>query len=334
MSPSRNFISLLLVALTIPSFAAEAAALKQYSISDITVSGLSAGAYMAVQMHVAFSSLVNGSAIFAGGPFYCAEGNLMYAEYKCMQTYQGLPNVDQLVSLTKTDEKTGDIDKTANLADDKVYLFSGSADTVVKSDVMHSLQEYYNFFVSPSAIVADFNVKAEHCWPTLSNGEACATLGSPYIGKCNFDGAASALKTLYGQNLNARGSYVAGNLQAFSQSPYLPAKAASLADTGYIYVPTACASGTTTCHLHISFHGCLQTADEIKNQYATDIGLNEWAETNNIIVLYPYVKKSLTIPSNPNGCWDWWGYTDKYYGVKSGVQMKFVRDLIKAVSGK
>lgn len=40
--------------------------IKKYSISDVTVSGLSSGGYMAVQMHVAYSSVINGSAIFAG----------------------------------------------------------------------------------------------------------------------------------------------------------------------------------------------------------------------------------------------------------------------------
>lgn len=44
--------------------------LGPYSVSDVTVSGLSAGAYMAVQMHVAYSSIVNGSAIFAGVSFF------------------------------------------------------------------------------------------------------------------------------------------------------------------------------------------------------------------------------------------------------------------------
>lgn len=43
--------------------------LGPYKVSDITVSGLSAGAFMAVQMHVAYSSIVNGSAIFAGVSF-------------------------------------------------------------------------------------------------------------------------------------------------------------------------------------------------------------------------------------------------------------------------
>lgn len=40
--------------------------LGPYKVSDITISGLSAGGFMAVQMHVAFSSIINGSAIFAG----------------------------------------------------------------------------------------------------------------------------------------------------------------------------------------------------------------------------------------------------------------------------
>lgn len=41
-------------------------ALGPYAISDVTVSGISSGGYMAVQLHVSHSSVVNGSAIFAG----------------------------------------------------------------------------------------------------------------------------------------------------------------------------------------------------------------------------------------------------------------------------
>lgn len=40
--------------------------LGPYKVSDVTVSGFSAGGFMAVQMHVAYSSVVNGSAVFAG----------------------------------------------------------------------------------------------------------------------------------------------------------------------------------------------------------------------------------------------------------------------------
>jgi hypothetical protein len=305
--------------------------LGPYKVSDITVSGLSAGGFMAVQMHVAFSSIINGSAVFAGGPFYCAEGNLMTAEYKCMKTYEGLPNVDTLVTLTKNDAKVGTIDDTANLKDDRVYLFSGTEDSVVDPKVMDTLQTYYNFFVQPNNIVADFAVKAQHCFPTLAYGEACSQLSSPYIGKCQFDGASKAFSALFG-TLNAKSTAVKANLMSFNQGPYFNDRHSSIGDTGYIYVPTACSSGAS-CRLHVALHGCLQTIDDIGNDFAAQIGMNEWAESNNIIVLYPYAKKSMSMPSNPNGCWDWWGYTDKSYGLKTGVQMQFVRQLIKEVSG-
>lgn len=40
--------------------------LGPYDVSTITVSGVSSGAYMAVQMHIAFSSIISGAASFAG----------------------------------------------------------------------------------------------------------------------------------------------------------------------------------------------------------------------------------------------------------------------------
>ncbi len=45
--------------------------LASYALPLITVGG-----YMANQFHVAFSGDVQGAAIFAGGPFYCARNNL------------------------------------------------------------------------------------------------------------------------------------------------------------------------------------------------------------------------------------------------------------------
>ena len=315
------------------SFALDSA-LGPYKVSDVTVSGISSGGYMAVQMHISHSAIVNGSAVFAGGPFYCAEGDILFAENKCMKIIEGLPNVEGLVALTRDDAAFGYIDPVSHLKDDRVYLFSGKADTVVHPEVVHSLRTYYQHFVETNNVVSDFNVDAEHCIPTDGTyGEECASLSSPYIGVCNFDGAYAGLKTLYG-NLKPRVSPVGSNLIKFKQTPYIEGVETSLAEFGYIYVPTACANGET-CRLHISFHGCLQTEEDIGNAYATYSGFNQWAESNNMIVLYPYTKKSNELPLNPKGCWDWWGYSDKlYYGTRLGKQIIFVRNLIKAISGK
>ena len=48
------------------------AAFAKIDPTDITVSGISSGAFSAHQFHIAFSSLVKGAGIVAGGPFGCA----------------------------------------------------------------------------------------------------------------------------------------------------------------------------------------------------------------------------------------------------------------------
>eukprot|EP00981_Chlorochromonas_danica_P009820 scaffold2831_cov249-Ochromonas_danica.AAC.21 len=306
--------------------------LGPYKVSDVTVSGFSAGGFMAVQMHVAYSSVVNGSAVFAGGPFYCAQGTTTFAENKCMQTTMGLPNVNQLIGLTNTDYMAGLIDRPNNMLDDRVYLFSGADDTVVDPKVVDSLQSYYSAYVRTYNIVADYAVPAEHTFPTLTQGGQCSSLASPYIGKCNFDGAGTALQALYYNSLQSGGQAVPENLFSFDQTAFFTNARSSIGDTGYIYVPTACQQGAS-CHLHVAFHACGQDIDSIGDKFASITGFNDWAEANNFIVLYPFVKKSQSNPVNPQGCWDWWGYTNDYYGVQQGVQMQFARSLIKAVSG-
>ena len=80
--------------------------------------------------------------------------------------------------------------------------------------------------------------QAEHCMPTLKYGEECTTLGSPYIGNCNFDGAGAALTTIYGgaAALNAPVQMVAANLFSFSQKPYISGIHTSLGDRSAIHV--------------------------------------------------------------------------------------------------
>jgi hypothetical protein len=58
--------------------------------------------------------------------------------------------------------------------------------------------------------------------------------------------------------------------------------------------------------------------------------LNEYADTNNMIVLYP---QATTMAGNPRGCWDWWGYQSAQYALKSGPQMVAVVNMVKALSG-
>src|SRR5688500_7176961 len=60
--------------------------------SQTSVSGLSSGGFMAVQMHVAYSgTFKKGVGVVAGGPFYCAEGSITNATGRCMASPAGIP---------------------------------------------------------------------------------------------------------------------------------------------------------------------------------------------------------------------------------------------------
>lgn len=65
----------------------------------------------------------------------------------------GGPDTERLISLTNSDFSKGYIDNPINIKDDKIYIFSGAADTVVRTNVVKALQTYYQYFASINNIV-------------------------------------------------------------------------------------------------------------------------------------------------------------------------------------
>ena len=55
----------------------------------------------------------------------------------------------------------------------------------------------------------------------------------------------------------------------------------------------------------------------------------EWADSNNLIVLYPQAESTAL---NPFGCWDWWGYTGDGYATRTGTQMTAIRAMIGRIA--
>jgi hypothetical protein len=223
---------------------------------------------------------------------------------------------------------------------------------------MESLATMYARLDVPS-ITRIFNYSAEHAWVTSKYGNACNHLGPEFINNCNYDFAGHYLAAAFAAmdlpwNSTA-GTYASKSLVTFSQAAFgaVPANN-SLAKTGYVYVPVACttaaaadsdsdsdsdsAAGTSECHLHVNFHGCTQAAAEVKEGYVSRTQLNEWAEANNIVVLYPQTSPEATgaanDPLNPLACWDIWGYDDKDYATKAGVQTSIVRRMVGALLGE
>ena len=293
----------------------------------ITVSGISSGAYAAVQAHVALSSTISGAAAIAGGPYHCAEGNVMRALGRCISGAD--LDVAPLIEATRSAADAGDIDPVDSMSHDRVWLFHGQADPIVGAAVTEALASFYADFVPQDAIALIDNVAVTHGWPTLDQGIACDQMGGDFINACDYDAAGAILQHLYGP-LDAPLTIREDSFQSLEQASVVP-EGGSFAETGFAYVPKACASDAAECRLHIAFHGCRQSKEFVEDRFARMSGLNEWAESNRIIVLYPQVNKSMM---NPQGCWDWWGYTGADYDQRSGKQVAGVAALIAAWSEK
>lgn len=295
--------------------------------TQTTVSGLSSGGFMAVQLHVAYSAtFAAGAGVVAGGPFYCAEGSVVNATGRCMSSPASIPT-STLISTTNSWASQGLIDPVVNLQNSKVYLFSGSADTVVKQGVMDALNTYYKSFVPAANIAYKKDIAAEHAMVTDDYGNACATKGAPYISDCNFDLAGNILQQLYG-TLNPRNNaaLATGNFIEFKQSAFITNH--GMATTGWAYVPQACqAGGSATCRLHVVLHGCKQNVSDVQQQYVRNTGYNRWGDSNNIVMLYPQTSTAAT-----NSCWDWWGYDNANYSKKSGPQMAAIKAMVDQIS--
>lgn len=294
--------------------------------SEISVSGLSSGGFMAVQVHVAHSATFKrGAGIVAGGPYYCSEGSLANAIGRCMAHSSSIP-VQTLVSITNDWAAGNLIDPVSNLHTSKLYLFSGTADKTVNPAVMNDLQAYYLSFVPAVNTFYKNTVASGHAMITDDFGSNCATTASPFINDCDFDLAGDMLKHLHGR-LNARNNgTLSGSLTEFDQRAFVSGH--GMAATGWVYVPQACAAGKTTCKLHVVFHGCKQNTATVDRLFVRNAGYNRWADTNNIVVLYPQTSNDA-----PNGCWDWWGYDSANFAKKSGPQIASVKAMVTRLSG-
>jgi poly(3-hydroxybutyrate) depolymerase len=312
----------------------------------ISVSGLSSGAFMAAQFQVAFSATVMGAGILAGGPYDCAEDDGVRAVSTCICYLQPCSALDAaaVARLTQTTDAlaaSGLIDPTSNLARQRVWVYRGEADSLVPAATADQLIGYYSHFIPPDNVHSQTWPDAEHAMPTDGFGNACSYRGDPYINDCHFDAAHALLEWIYGP-LQPKNAAPTGRTIEFDQSKFLtPLLENGMAETGWLYVPDACANGRL-CRLHVAFHGCLQYQDytydgqRFGTTFVDHAGYKETADANDIIVLFPqatrYTYVAMPDLPNPEGCWDWWGYTNSSYADKDGPQMAAVKRMVDRVA--
>ncbi len=337
-----------------------------------SISGLSSGAFMTVQLHLAHSSSFVGAGIIAGGPYRCVESfrntaldandaHALNALYICMTplTPKTAPNAERLAHLARQTAASGKIDPIANLADDRLYIFTGSKDAVVNSVVVNGTRDFYESLgVKSDHIKFVDSVPAGHSIITDNVEDSPLDANEPpYINYGGFFQSHDILRHIY-DDLQPPAERLSGDLIRFDQSEFVGNDwdYASMGQFGYVYVPEAVKQGAKARGVHIALHGCKQgysyvnyafgradTANQppYGNRYITTTGYNQIADSNNIIVLYPQATgDDDNQAQNPDGCWDWWGYTspnpkDPDYYSRNAIQIRAIhRMLEKLCSGK
>lgn len=307
-----------------------AGSLSAYRVSDVYVAGVSSGGYMAGQLQVAYSSRFKGTAVFGAGPYYCAQNNVNQALYACMSNiwpdYLGTLEYD--ASLWSS---YGWVDPVANLSGRPVWVYHGDQDTTVAGSVSADGSTFWSDFGANTTSVS--GAGAGHAWVTPYGPNSCGVTTSPYLNNCGTDPEHDLLAKLYGSVNAANTGPLGGSLIQFDQNLYATSGSAaslSMGASGFAYVPRSCAGGQS-CRLLVALHGCKQGYDAIGTTFVDRANLDQYADTNNTIVLYPQATASGV---NPDGCWDWWGYLGATnYPIHGGAQIETIMNEVAALGG-
>ncbi|WP_337879589.1 PHB depolymerase family esterase [Rheinheimera sp.] len=303
----------------------------QLDLSQTTVSGLSSGGYMAAQFHLAHADWVKGAAIVAAGPVYCAQNNLLTALDHCIHKVDSAIPLDAINQQLNDWMTQGKLAGKTQLAQSRVWLLHGNKDQKIHPDVAAGLYQQYQQWLPAAQLSYVSDKPFAHHMPTLNAGSDCATSEAPYLGNCNYDAAAQALAFIL-PGFQAATTEATGQVYPLAQHQIAGDAAATMAEQGYVYIPKACAEGES-CRLHISFHGCNQAVEAVQMAYVERAGFNRHADSNKLVVLYPQARASKLMPLNPQGCWDWWGYTNADYANRQGPQIQAVVKLAQALKG-
>jgi len=322
-----------------PGLSAEALPELGTELGATSVSGLSSGAYMAGQIEVAHAKDIVGAGIVAGGPYACAETsasrafpfwptavgqNAMQALYSCMKTTMGPPNPEDLVERAKELAEDGAIDPLTSLAGHNVYLFSGDDDQTVTRPVVEAAKSFYEAAGVPAANVTLIESPGGHAFITEQGGAACGLTEAPFVSDCDYDQAKAILAWIYAP-LEPASADPQGEFVVFDQEPFTD-PGDGFADEGIVYVPPACKTAQG-CRVHVALHGCNQSREEVGDAFVKESGFAQVADANRLVVLFPQAKAITGI--NPEGCWDWWGYTGLDYLGKDAPQIKAIWAMVE-----
>ncbi|WP_052434377.1 extracellular catalytic domain type 2 short-chain-length polyhydroxyalkanoate depolymerase [Streptacidiphilus melanogenes] len=306
---------------------AEAPPLPHLNITADYVTGVSSGGFMATQLQVAYSGTFRGVGVIAAGPYDCGQGNVI--EFATCDLGLGVGTLERQA---QTWASQGRIDPVGNLDGLPVYTYHGTLDPIVNPLVSAAGVAFYQHF--GAVTTTHDRDPAGHSWPTPDGVVPCPLTSPPFLNDCGDDPEGEMLTAWLGQVNPPDTGAPRGTLLHFDQNAYVPGGYGpflSMDTTGQLYVPPGCASGAP-CRLVVALHGWISAQQLLGTAFADHGNLDTYADTNNLVILYPQAVSSL-LPVNPQGCWDWFGYDGSDYAVKSAPQMRAIVAMVHALGG-
>lgn len=292
---------------------------------QVSVSGISSGAAMAVQYAVAHSGSVTGVGAIAGPGWGCAQGRISQAVNTCMCVRDAPPAT---LRQARQFAAAGTIDhlmsgKPQRLS--QAFVFHSPDDATVKAAAGEAGITFLKDFIGQPPTVdrgnaSDGSDRAGHGILSPDGSDSCeaGVHDSTYVRHCGSkDNARDLLRALY-PNVPFDDSQRVDDipdseLQPVDQTPFIDEVTAAspyiapdalwlyfwpyrsdrrdrldMAATGYLYVPPVCRAAGTRCGVHIALHGCKQ---DVKD-FARTTGYKHWAQLYHLIIVYPAVQQS------------------------------------------
>lgn len=205
------------------------------------------------------------------------KGNPIYQSSLCMSS----PDKTNLpTDYLKSNAEKNLVDPLINLSEQKVFIYHGSADSVIRAKSQERLKEYYL-----SVGVLDLNIETitgtgNHNFPTdRTDAMPCKRAGVPYLGACDLDLAGLFLGSFYTDEKKGkliRSEVNRDHLYIVDQTTQIEnvnkseenwtMAAPSIAPYGYMYASDKCLQNPGSCQTHVALHGC-QMSDSFNEEF-------------------------------------------------------------------
>lgn len=295
-------------------------------VSDWGVSGISSGAMMSAQLAISHSNEISKVGLFSSSIYGCSQGDVQSALKICMAATDKV-NEKRSLDYLKKKKIPDEIDSLDNIKKQRVFLFHGKLDKVVKFDILAKNDFFYTSLKATTK--AQSLDQLGHSFATNnSTGAACESSVSPYINNCQYDSIDAFFQFIYPNNTATKSSankhsLYNWNIESFISNEKLTK--AHISKEVYIYIPKDCEN--SSCSAHLALHGCHQAPEYVGMDFIEKAGYLEAAEKFKTVMVFPSILKSA---NNPYGCWDWWGYAEAgNYDTKKAPQIEVLYQIMK-----